>query len=63
MILLKLTFGLISFMDDSTVACTLLEVFLAIGALYTVWRCWAFTVLPMLQPFEPPELPYCIPSK
>ena len=28
-----------------------------------LWRIWAFTVLPALQPDEPKELPYWVPCK
>lgn len=29
----------------------------------SIWRIWKFTVCPYLQPEEPKELPYWIPSK
>lgn len=39
------------------------RIFSFLGALYMLWRSWAFTLLPMLRPHEPPELPYWIPGE
>lgn len=32
-------------------------------ALWLGWRIWRFTILPLIYPKEPKELPYWIPSK
>jgi hypothetical protein len=33
-----------------------------ISVCWTIWRCWRFTLYPMLYPNELQELPYLIPS-
>ncbi|KAF2794797.1 putative cytochrome p450 [Melanomma pulvis-pyrius CBS 109.77] len=33
-----------------------------IGLCWAIWRCWRFTLYPMLHPDEPKELPYLIPN-
>ena len=44
-------------------ASIIIKTFSLIGTLYTLWRIWTFTVLPMLRPHEPLELPYLIPGE
>lgn len=34
-----------------------------VSACLLLWRLWVFTVLPVLRPDEPKELPYWIPCK
>lgn len=38
-------------------------IFLALAALYMVWRLWRFTIIPALYPQEPKETPYWFPSQ
>lgn len=42
---------------------TMSFLFVLIGFVWAIWRCWRFTIYPKLHPDEPRELPYLIPSK
>ena len=35
----------------------------ALGILWAFWRIWSFTILPLLHPDEPKEIPYLIPCR
>jgi hypothetical protein len=38
--------------------------FIAVASvIWIAWRLWRFTILPVLKPNEPKELPYWIPCK
>ena len=39
------------------------ELSIIMGVVYLLWRTWAFSLLPLLRPHEPRELPYCVPGK
>ncbi|KAK9776049.1 putative Cytochrome P450 [Seiridium cardinale] len=42
---------------------TMSSLFVLIGFVWAIWRCWRFTIYPKFHPDEPRELPYLIPSK
>lgn len=39
------------------------SIFFALLLVLLSWRLWRFTILPLLRPNEPRELPYWIPCK
>ncbi len=41
---------------------TTLSISLALLAVLLLWRIWTFTILPILHPDEPKELPYWTPG-
>ncbi|KAM0811672.1 putative FAD-binding PCMH-type domain-containing protein [Seiridium cardinale] len=40
---------------------TMSSLFVLIGFVWAIWRCWRFTIYPKFHPDEPRELPYLIP--
>ena len=40
-----------------------LEAMFLFGVLFLLWRLYTFTLLPIIRPQDPPELPYWIPGK